>query len=332
MSQKKPSLRAYTRVSSEEQAKKGESLTAQLALIQKHCEYKGYNLIRVYTDEGLSAAQMRNRPELQKLLKDIQKDEILLVTDISRLARNSAQAITTLNELRDKGVIFQCIRPDIDFATPMGRAMFGFYAVIGELDRDNISAHTKQTMQHLRETGRLRTVPPFGYKFVGKDKDHEPDPAQQAVLKKIITMHEDGISDWKIAQLLNMENDNMVLKPRGSSKNQISEKQKKYNRMFPSGKVVVIPEETKHPQFTPAGIHCILVDHGFYERTGCYASRLPLEQRIKSIHKEDPNKKKGVPSKKVENPGRPKFVLSNLEIKDLKKKQKDEKKEEKKNK
>lgn len=325
-------VRCYTRVSTTSQAQEGESLSAQIARMEKHCEYKGYKIVGVYTDEGISAKNMVGRPQLQKLLKDIQKDEILLVTDLSRLARHAGQALLLLDDLQAKGIVFQCLNPEIDFSSAFGKFMFTVLSALAEMERANVSAHTKQTMQHLKETARLRTVPPFGYKFVAKDKDHEPDPEQQVVLKKIITMHEDGLSDWKIAQMLNMEGDNKVLKPRGKKKvgEDMSEKQKKYNKMFPSGNVIVIPDAVKQPQFTPAGIHCILVDHGKYEKTGCYANRLPLEQRIKSFRKPEEKKKKSIQSKKIENPEKPKFVLSNLEIKELKKKKEKEEKKSKK--
>ena len=61
----------YIRVSSPKQAKEGESLDTQKADIKKYCKKKGWDLIKIYADEGISGAS-NNRPELLKLLADAQ--------------------------------------------------------------------------------------------------------------------------------------------------------------------------------------------------------------------------------------------------------------------
>lgn len=44
----------YARVSTEMQAKDGFSIDGQIETIKNHCEARGYEIVEVYTDKGLS--------------------------------------------------------------------------------------------------------------------------------------------------------------------------------------------------------------------------------------------------------------------------------------
>jgi site-specific DNA recombinase len=57
----------YVRISTEEQTQHGYSLEAQTEAIKKYCEIQGWELLRIYRDDGYSGASME-RPALEQLL------------------------------------------------------------------------------------------------------------------------------------------------------------------------------------------------------------------------------------------------------------------------
>ena len=60
----------YIRVSTEDQAKEGFSLPEQEKRLKAMCEYKGYEVYKVYKDAGISAKTGDYRPAFEELLED----------------------------------------------------------------------------------------------------------------------------------------------------------------------------------------------------------------------------------------------------------------------
>ena len=65
----------YIRVSTEDQAREGFSLKEQEKRLRAMCEYKGYEVYKIYKDSGISAKTGNYRPAFEELLRDI-KDKI----------------------------------------------------------------------------------------------------------------------------------------------------------------------------------------------------------------------------------------------------------------
>jgi site-specific DNA recombinase len=96
----------YARVSTDEQAKEGQSIEAQIKLCQRHADANGMNIVEVYKDEGKSGSNM-SRPGLQALLDRVGSDKTIdyvLVLDTDRLARNTLDHLTIKAFLSKKGV------------------------------------------------------------------------------------------------------------------------------------------------------------------------------------------------------------------------------------
>ena len=62
----------YVRVSTDEQRDNGYSIDSQLRMIKEYCEKNEYDIVDVYNDAGHSGKDLM-RPEMQRLLKDIEK-------------------------------------------------------------------------------------------------------------------------------------------------------------------------------------------------------------------------------------------------------------------
>lgn len=242
-----PGCRAYVRVSTDNQVNDGESIGVQEARVKDHCNYKRLELIQIYKDEGISAKNIKDRPGLTSLLTDIKKGEYVLVTDLSRFSRNTRDALNMFELIKQKGAYFACMNPDIDFSTSIGELVFTMYMAIHKIERDNVSKHVSSNMQQLSKEKRLRTKPPYGWKFVGKNEDMIKDEAQQEVIEKIKNMYVANLTLKKISDNLN-ENG--------------------YGSTLKNGK------------FYPETVRRILIDCGLKD-----GDRTPVQQRIVSHHK-----------------------------------------------
>ena len=58
----------YIRVSTDDQARAGFSLPEQKEKLLSLCEFKWYNVFKVYEDAGISAKDMEHRPDFKKCL------------------------------------------------------------------------------------------------------------------------------------------------------------------------------------------------------------------------------------------------------------------------
>ena len=75
MNESKKMCGLYLRVSTEDQAREGFSLPEQEKRLRAMCEYKGYEIYKVYKDAGISAKTGNSRPGFEELLQDIREKE-----------------------------------------------------------------------------------------------------------------------------------------------------------------------------------------------------------------------------------------------------------------
>ena len=61
----------YIRVSTEDQAREGFSLGEQEEKLRQLCEFKEYQIFKVYQDAGISAKDMEHRPGFQQMMDDM---------------------------------------------------------------------------------------------------------------------------------------------------------------------------------------------------------------------------------------------------------------------
>ena len=96
---------AYCRVSTNKEEQL-DSLESQQTFFAEYAKRNGLELIRIYADEGKSGTKMKNRTELLRLLSDAGKDlfETVLIKDVSRLARNTLDFLTSIRGLKSLGI------------------------------------------------------------------------------------------------------------------------------------------------------------------------------------------------------------------------------------
>ena len=81
-------IAAYCRVSTEKEAQI-DSLEKQIEFFNEFTQKNGYELYKLYADEGISGKQIKNRKQFQQMMKDAKakKFERVVVKDVSRITR-----------------------------------------------------------------------------------------------------------------------------------------------------------------------------------------------------------------------------------------------------
>lgn len=101
---------AYIRVSTQEQNTQRQFETL--------AEYK---VDRVF-EEKISAKNS-DRPKLKEMLEFVREDDIVYVSDFSRLARSTKDLLEIMETLEDKGVNLISVKENLDFKSPQGKLM-----------------------------------------------------------------------------------------------------------------------------------------------------------------------------------------------------------------
>ena len=162
-------IRAAIYVRKSKMTEKGESINNQIELCKNY--FSNLHLdddieFIIYRDEGFSGGNI-NRPEFQKLIKDIKKRRFnyLVCYKLDRISRNVADFTSTLKILEENNVEFISITEQFDTTSVMGRAMINISATFAQMERETIAERIRDNMLELSKTGRwLGGTSPLGFK------------------------------------------------------------------------------------------------------------------------------------------------------------------------
>ncbi len=178
---------SYLRVSTNGQID-GESLNTQRIQIQDYCASKGWKLVKVYEDAGISGAK-DDRPALQALLAAVKAGEIdaVIVRDLSRFGRSARDLLNNIQTLKDCSVTFISIKEGIDGSGPYGQFMLTILAAIAELEMEMIGSRMRENrLARWRDKRIFCGKPPYGYGWNAKEKRIEIIPEQAEVYSRVI--------------------------------------------------------------------------------------------------------------------------------------------------
>ncbi|HNP84052.1 MAG TPA: recombinase family protein [Nitrospira sp.] len=157
----------YARVSSAAQVKKGDGLGSQETRCRQLAQNKGYEVVRVFRDEGASGG-MVDRPgmlEMLQFLKSQKQDQyVVLIDDISRLARG-LEAHIQLRTLIS-GIGAKLASPSIEFGEDSDSMLVeNLLASVSQHQRQKNAEQTKNRMKARVMNGYWCFCPPVGMKF-----------------------------------------------------------------------------------------------------------------------------------------------------------------------
>lgn len=133
-----PKTFGYARVSSRGQAKDGNSLESQKALLMA----QGASEDTIFTD--VYTGTTTDRPELEKLLRILQPGDTLIVTKLDRISRSVQQGISLLDELAGRGIRVNVLNMGILDDSPTGKLTRNLMLAFAEFERDMIMQRTRE--------------------------------------------------------------------------------------------------------------------------------------------------------------------------------------------
>ena len=126
----------YCRVSTQEQAKDGNSLEAQEKLLKEN------GAEEIYSDAFTGTKA--HRPELDKLLDKLQQGDKLVITKLDRIARSAAQGTELIQTLLDNGITVHVLNIGLMDNTPTGKLIRNIMLAFAEFERDMIIERTQE--------------------------------------------------------------------------------------------------------------------------------------------------------------------------------------------
>ncbi|UCZ53217.1 recombinase family protein [Bacillus shivajii] len=160
----------YARVSTEEQAKEGFSIRAQIEELETYAKNHGMDIVERYIDNGASGKSIAGRQEMTRLLKDIEKGTFkkVIVYKIDRIARNSRDAMEIAERCQQADIGLISLKENFDIANPAGKMMFQMMSNFAEFERNTINDRLKMGMIQRAKQGLHNGGRPLGYNSVNK--------------------------------------------------------------------------------------------------------------------------------------------------------------------
>ena len=197
-------IAAYCRVSTEKEAQI-DSLEKQIEFFNEFTKKNGYELYKLYADEGISGKQIKHRKQFQQMMIDAKakKFDQVVVKDVSRFARNTVDLLQSVRELKSYGV-------QVDFLNN-GEVMEGgsefILTILGAMAQQesaNMSKRVKFGKDITAQKGRVPNLV-FGYDKIPDERYTLKINEEEAkIVKEIFESYVyKGIGTTKIAWNLN---------------------------------------------------------------------------------------------------------------------------------
>ena len=195
----------YIRVSTEDQAREGFSLPEQEKRLRAMCEYKGYEIYKLYKDAGISAKTGNYRPAFEELLQDIRdkKCNTIVVLKLDRLTRSVYDMEGIMKFLDENNAYLDCANEEINTTNSSGKMVARLLTTVSQNEIERTSERTKVGLAGAIKEGHIPARAPLGYKHI--DKKLVPDPLTKDIVIRIYNLYFEGKSYYNIATIFNEE-------------------------------------------------------------------------------------------------------------------------------
>ena len=102
------------------------------------------------------SAKDRNRQQLKAMLDYARQGDRVVVSELSRLARNTQDLLNIVAELQDKEVELISLKEQIDTSTPTGKLMLTMIGAINEFERDIIRERQAEGIAIAKSKGKYK--------------------------------------------------------------------------------------------------------------------------------------------------------------------------------
>ncbi|MDD4298499.1 MAG: recombinase family protein [Bacilli bacterium] len=195
----------YIRVSTEDQAREGFSLSEQKERLETMCKYKGYEIYKVYEDAGISAKNIEDRPAFNQLLDDIKSKKIntIVTLKLDRLTRSVYDWENIMKFLEENYAYIDCANDEVNTTNANGKMISRLLMSVSQNEIERTSERTKIGLAGAIKNGNIPGQTPLGFKR--ENKKLVPDPLTKDVISRIYELYSKGNSYQKIKNIFNRE-------------------------------------------------------------------------------------------------------------------------------
>ena len=168
---------SYNRISCSDK----QSIQHQQDEINRYCSLNNLEIDKTIQIEISSRKDTRTRKIdflLEELKNDTDKSTILIITELSRLGRNTGEVINLISTIVDLGVEVRILKQNLTLKSdnqndPMSKMMITILSMFAEFERDIISQRTKEALKGLKDKGISLGKPKNTIQKSIFDKDQE---------------------------------------------------------------------------------------------------------------------------------------------------------------
>ena len=165
----------YARASTKEQE---NSIKIQKENLRK----AGVEEKRIFCD--LQSGKNREREKLQLILLKMEEGDKLIVVKLDRLARNTLDLLSIMQDLKERNIAVEFLHEKIDTSTACGNLVLTMLAAIAELERNTILERTAAGREYAKSNGVK-----FGRKVVLNHEQIIKDYQQGDSIKTLCGKH-----------------------------------------------------------------------------------------------------------------------------------------------
>lgn len=147
------------------------SFDSQQEMCKNYCENKNITVKKIVHETG-SARDIEQLPKLMDLIDNMENDTLLVVADISRLARNTRQMLNTAQDLVSRNITIFAVHEQCTYGRDtnyMEKHLFRTSLSLAELESDRLSYRLKRSTKHNNFNKMFHKIP-FGFENRSKGK------------------------------------------------------------------------------------------------------------------------------------------------------------------
>lgn len=204
MDEKIKSAGIYIRVSTFDQVREGFSLGEQEERLKEFCNFRKYNIYKIYQDAGISAKNDK-RPAYQEMIEDVKKGNInvIVALKLDRLTRSVYDIEKLMKFVNDYECDIDCMADESNTTTSNGRMVMRIMTSVSQNEIEKCSERTKFGMAGAIKNGHIPNRTGLGFKR--KNKKLVPDPLTKDIIVRIFDLYLEGKSHQAIANIYNKE-------------------------------------------------------------------------------------------------------------------------------
>ena len=181
----------YIRVSSDKQTVENQRFE-----INNYCEKQGLT-IDGWIEETISGTKNYTKRALGKLLKRVNKDDVIICSELSRLGRNLFMIMEILNICMNRECRVWTIKDNYRLGDDIQSKVLAFaFGLSAEIERNLISQRTKEALARKRAEGVVLGRP------IGRKSSHVKLTGKDETIK---VLRAKGVSIVKIAKIFKVD-------------------------------------------------------------------------------------------------------------------------------